>query len=216
MKLFSSSLFRVASLALALPILGMCDSYTANIYGTSLGLGQSTSGVSSSTVTLSDGDTYSISAPYASSYGSGGTNIAYYPTVTYTSSTPLTAGYDSITVDYFQTFTGAGYFNGLYTESIPLVAGNTVTASGYLEVGGTSLPLISLSGPGSYTGTGSAEITGLPYGSVSEEFSITFDFFDGTVAGTYGSSPSPEPAQMIPAALSLVGFGLVALRRRKQ
>jgi MYXO-CTERM domain-containing protein len=217
MKLFSSSLFRVASLALALPILGMCDSYTVNVTGTTLAVGQSTSGSPTTSTVLADGDSYTISAPYSASNTATTLGLSYFPVVTYTGSTPLPSGYDSITVDYFQTFTGPG-LNGLYTETIPLLLTGETTASMYLMVGGTALPTISLSGPGYYVGTGSAEISGLS-GSVTEEYSITCDFFVGSPSGSSCSSPSsstPEPAQLIPAALSLVGFGLVALRRRKK
>jgi hypothetical protein len=103
MKLFSSSLFRVASLALALPILGMCDSYTVNVTGTTLSSG-TTSGSPSSSFTLANGDSYSVSVPYYSAFSTE--TVDYYPTVTYTGTTPLpgASGYDSITIDYFQTF----------------------------------------------------------------------------------------------------------------
>jgi hypothetical protein len=224
MSLFSSSLFRVASFALVLPVLGLCDTFTANTYtadltGSSLALGGSNSNTSTIPVSLTDGDTFSIVTPYASSFTANGTFISYFPMVTYTGSAALPSGFDAITVNYTQTFTGAGSFNGTYGETIPLVVGNWMTASGFLTVGSTALPTISLSGPGSYTGTGSDVVTGLPDGSVTEVYSITYDFFAGAAPGASGDSPNtatPEPAQMIPVGLGLIGFGLVALRRRRR
>jgi hypothetical protein len=216
MNVFSLSFFRVASLALVLPILGMCSSYTASTTGTSLSLGQSTSGSPSSTITLGDGDSYSYTLPYSASYGASGTQTGFFPTVTTTSTTTAA---DSITVEYFQTFTGTGYAYGTYTETIPLTLGTGVTASGFLLVGTTALPTVSFSGPGSFVGTGSADVeSGLPANSVTEEYEITYDFAAATPAGSGGSSPNiatPEPVEIIPAGLSLIGFGLVALRRRR-
>jgi MYXO-CTERM domain-containing protein len=43
-----------------------------------------------------------------------------------------------------------------------------------------------------------------------------FSLIDGTTPGTFGTSPAPEPAHLIPAGLSLIGFGLIGLGRRKQ
>jgi hypothetical protein len=222
MKLFSSGIFRVASVALSLPILCMCDSYTATVTGTALTQGQSTYGSPTSTITLANGDPFSISLAYSASFGANGTSTAYAPTVTYTggSALPAASGYDSITVDYLQSYSGAGSFDGTYNEVIPLVLGNYMTASGFATVGTTALPVISLSGPGSYTGTGSADVENLPYGSLTEEYSITFDFFAGAAAGVSGSSPTPlvtpEPSQIIPIALGLAGFGLLASFRRRK
>lgn len=221
MSLFSSSLFRIASLALLLPILGICDTYTASVTGTSLAFGQTNSGTSTTPITLGDGNTYTITTPYASSYDSGGTFISYFPTVTYTGGVALPSGFDAITVNYSQTFTGDGSFDGTYNETVPLVLGSQwITASGNLTVGTTALPVISFSGgPGSYTGTGSADVENLADGSVTELYSITYQFFAGAEPGASASSPAtttPEPAQMIPVGIGLIGFGLVALRRRRR
>jgi hypothetical protein len=216
MNLFSSSIFRVASLALALPILGMCSSFTASTTGSSLSVGQSNSGSPVSTITLGDGDSYTYSLAYSSSFNSSGTNTGFYPSIV---STSKTTHADSLTLDYFQTFTGAGYADGTYSEAIPFTLSSGVSGSGFLLVGTTALPTVAFSGPGSFIGTGSAVVSGLPYGSVTEEYEITYDFSKGTPAGAGGSSPTtatPEPAEIIPAGLSLIGFGLVALRRRKK
>ncbi len=220
MNPFSSSLFRVASLAIALPLLGVCSNYTLNVTGSTIPYGSSTSGDPATTVTLADGDMYSLS-PLYSTTTSGGTHVDFKPTATYESSTPLTAGFDAITMTYTQTITAASNlsFDGTYTETVPLFAGDHETASGHLTVGTTDFPTIALSGPGSFTGTASEDIENLPSGSVTETWTFLFQFFNGAVKGESASSPTstvPEPAQIIPAGLSLVGFALVALRRRKQ
>jgi MYXO-CTERM domain-containing protein len=198
----------------------MCDgSYTATITPQSVAYGGSVSStLTSNGVTASgSGDTFNISVPYNAYYNSDGTFINFYPVVT---AAATTTAVDTIIIDYTQTFTASdpsNYFYGTYGETIPYVLGSGVMASGFLEVGSTDLPTVSFNGPGSYTGMHSQVISsGLSAGSVTEEYEITFTFADLTPSGTGGSSPAPEPAQMIPAALALAGFGLVALRRRKK
>jgi hypothetical protein len=217
MNLFSSRLFHVVGLALSIPLLGMCDySTTASFTGSPVGYGGSTSGTYTTTATAGT-DMFSVSVPYSAGYNSNGTYINFFPTVT---SNGTTTAVDDVFVDYTQTFTSSvpsSYFYGTYGETIPYVLSSGVSASGYLSVGGTDLATISFTGPGSYVGTGSQTISsGLTEGSVTEEYQIEFVFQSGDAPGTGGSSPAPEPAQIIPAALTLTGFGLVALRRRKQ
>jgi hypothetical protein len=116
----------------------------------------------------------------------------------------------------------ASNWDGTYSEHIPFVNSAGVTGTGELFVDGQGVGAVS-KGAGSYPATSiSALLTGITGPTLSEAFDFSFSFAAGSVDLTAGSSPfvsptaTPEPATVIPAALSLAGFALVAIRRRKQ
>jgi MYXO-CTERM domain-containing protein len=220
MKPFSSNLFRVASLALALPILGLCSTLNVNgtCYGpcstTALSTGQSTFGYTDGTITVG-ADTFSLHASYGASYDhSAGSFITIDPTVTYTG-TGL-SGNDTITIDFLQNyFDNVGSsFDGTYTEHVPLQLSAATGGTVELFIDGQGVGAVGPYGPGSYDVTKSADLSGLTSTTLAYDYQFVFTF-NGASPGATASS-TPEPAQTIPAALSLAGFALVALRRRKQ
>jgi hypothetical protein len=237
MNTLSSYLFRAAALALALPVLSMCAVIQINgvcvdgsctpvpvSYGSSMS-GSSSNGVSSGTDPFSVTSTYSVGTT-----SSGGTYIDFYPVVSYTGSGPSTGAMDVVTFDLLASIqdTGASNWDGTYHETIPLIVADHSTVAGQLCVGipgsstcltgATSIGLIGPYGEGTYNPpTKYLSVSNLNGDTLDYDYQFTFDFYSGTMPGATDSSPAvPEPAQMIPAALSLVGFGLVALRRHKK
>lgn len=220
MKQISSNLLRAATLALALPILGM--SATIEINGSCYGscpppgtdpitVGQTIAGSSYNTTTV-NGDSFTVSSTWGASFV-GGTAVTFDPVVTYTGSGLSHA--DSVTVDFFQTYydSSASNYDGTYYEHIPLSVSKNGTGTGDLLVDGLGVGAVEGNGPGYYDFYKSAYMTAK--GSTLEyDYQFVFTFDHAAPGST--SSSTPEPAQMIPAAASLIGFALVALRRRKQ
>jgi hypothetical protein len=228
MNSLSSHLFRATALALALPVLGMCAAVQINgvcVDGNCFSpvpVSPGTpyqSGASSSQVTLNT-DPFQVNTAFDVSYNSAGSLLHFYPSATYTGSAPSVGASDTITIDLLASVfdSGPGSFDGTYTEHIPLLVTAGSVASGQLFVDTQSLPKISCTGAAFCDPAPvSAYLSGLNGDTLNYDFQFIFTFTAGTAPGGIDSSPAvPEPAQMIPAALSLVGFGLVALRRRKK
>jgi hypothetical protein len=232
MNSLSSNLFRAAALALALPVLGLCAAVQINgvcIDGNcttpnAVPYGLNETGSTSSQVTLNTDPFLVTSSFLVGSTLGAGTYVDFYPVATYTGKGPST-GTDTITVDLLASITdpGASNWDGKYTEHIPLDVAAGSTATGQLFVyapGGAhqGLALVSQTGPGDFgVVSESANLTGINGATVDFDYQFVFKFDPGTCSGCFDSSPAvPEPAETIPAALSLAGFALVALRRRKQ
>jgi hypothetical protein len=226
MKIHTTAVLRAATLALALPILGM--SAAVQINGTCYGPGSCTNpanltdAVTASTPvsgTLNTpfsvgADNYTASVVYSTTYTSG-SFISVVPTVTFVSGP---APGDTVTLDFLQDIydNSPGSFDGIYNEDVILNVPTDTTASGQLLVDGQSVGLVGPYGAGFYNVPGSANLSGLNGDYLAFDYQFVFTFAANTPTGTTVSSPNaPEPAQTIPAALSLVGIALVALRRRK-
>ena len=214
MNSLSSHLFRAAALALALPVFGMCAAVT--ITAPQVTYGTETDGTTSTPVTIGS-DTFTVTSFYSTSYDSAGTHLTFVPTATLTSGPNLAAS-DTITIDYLSTIydNSPGNWDGTYTEHVPLYVSNIGSASGQLFVDGQGLPLEGFTGPGGFYASASSNLTGLDSSTLSFDYQFVFTFGAGSTVGDYINSPTPEPAQTIPAAIGLVGFALVGLRRRKK
>lgn len=225
MKSLSSHIFCAAAMALALPVLGMCDAVSINgtcVSGNcaspdSVGYPGSSSGSTSTNITV-NGDPFSVVTSYTATFNGSGTYVLADPTVTYTGSAPLTHT-DAVTINVYQDFyyPGSGItWNGAYNEQFPFSIPTDATASGELFIDGQGIGFLGPYGPGTYNEYGSATLSGLNGNYLTYDFQFNFDFDPGAAPGSIISS-SPEPAQTIPVASAIVGCGLFALyRRRKQ
>jgi hypothetical protein len=224
MKLLSSHIFRAAAVALAIPFIGISATSTVNVTGGTVTYapGTGTTGTFSQAI-FAGSDEYFLSATYTlGASASGGTYFDFVPTVTYIGASP-SATADTINFNLLGSIydSAASNWDGTYSEHIPFVNSAGVTGTGELFVDGQGVGAVS-KGAGSYPATTvSALLTGLSGPTLSEAFDYSFSFAAGSADLTAGSSPfvssaTPEPATIIPAALSLAGFALVAIRRRKQ
>jgi hypothetical protein len=214
MNLLSSRFLRAAAVAIALPILGV--SATVNVNGPTNTIGSGLTSGSFSEAIFVAADEYYLSATY--SYGSG--TISFIPTVTYIGAAPSTSA-DTINFNLLAPIFDATATNwdGTYTEHIPLVVPAGGTGSGELFADGQGVGLVGPYGPGTYNISNSANLTGVNGSTLNLAYDFTFTFAAGIPDGTSSSSPAtvtPEPATIIPAALALVGFGVMSLRRRRQ
>jgi len=227
MNLLSSTLLRAAAVAVALPLLGVSATVAINgvcVNGSctptpvTYGIGNSQSGSTSNGVLVGT-DAYSTATTYSVGVASdGGTFINFLPTVSYVGTSASTTT-DTITVDLLASIydAGAANWNGTYTEHVPLIVATGSTASAELFADGVGVGLVGPYGAGTYNVTESANLTGINGATLNYAYDFTFTFAAGTAPGATDSSPAvPEPATMIPAALGLVGFGLMALRRRNK
>ena len=231
----SSTLPRLVLFALTLPLAafsstaitanGACDfgnCTAASLAAGAIPFGGSNSGNYSFGITLADGDMYTISGSYMNTYFTG-THLGFFPTITYTcnngNNIPAVAQ-DTISLDMLQDFSSTNpnaIWDGSYNETIPLilpVAGSSAT--GNVKYDGQTVGVLGpVFGTGTYTLTGSANLTGLDGTPLVTDYNLTFTFPGGTATpvGSLASSPAPEPVQTIPAALGLVA--LLAFKTRK-
>jgi hypothetical protein len=225
MNLLSSNMLRAAVLAIGLPLLGVSATVNVNGGTTTYNPGTITSGSFNQAIFVGS-DEYFLSATYA--YGvttaqGGPTTITFLPTVTYIGGSPTTSA-DTINFNllagiFYAQGSSATTWDGTYTETVPLLVPTGATASGELFADGQGVGLVGPYGPGTYNVTQSANLTGVVGQTLNYAYDFTFTFGLGTPSLTSTSSPAsstPEPATMIPAAIGLVGFGMLALRRRKQ
>ncbi len=173
-------------------------------------------------------DLYSISGIIAASYGAGGTVFQTNIVAVYLGGTPSTSN-DVLTVDVLQSFfdNSAGVWDGSYTESVPIVingaigAGSSVSANLLYTTAGSGGPqAVGLLGP--YTGTGShfgLLSTNLTLGGgnvLAGDFRFVFNFQPGTTTGGGGAVlATPEPAEMVPTAVLMLGGAAFLVRRKK-
>jgi hypothetical protein len=234
MHLKFNPLCLTAILALALPALGIsssvtgieangtCDSGTCTSGGLSAGgltLGNTANGSYNFDVNFADGDEYDVSGTFSNAFPAG-THVGFFPTVTLISGTA--AGTDTITLDMLQDFfdASATSWNSPYTEQIPFDFSNAdESASGqrFISSNGAPTPqsvgLLAAAGPGDTYQTASASLTGLNGNTLITDYQLKFTFDEGAPGGSSISSPVPEPSQMIPVAIGLVGLLIFKLRR---
>lgn len=221
-------LAKVSFLTLALPVFASsailtglavnraCESGNCNpsdLAANALTLGDSTTGTYDITITLPDSDTYNIKGSYANSFLKG-TFLGFYPTVTYVGSSPSVAS-DTITLDMLQDFysPGAANWDGAYNEKIPFNFPGRESGTGQVSYDGQSVGLLGPAGRGSTTFTQTTTLSGLTGPTLISDFMLNFTFDRLAVNGDFASSPTPEPAQTIPAALGLIGLFLFKARR---
>jgi hypothetical protein len=230
MKLLSSNIFRAAAVALAIPFIGISATSTVNVAGGTITYAPGTQQAGSTSEAVFAGvDEYYLTTSYT--YGasaSGGTYATFVPTVTFIGATPpvtvTTQSADSINVDFTGTISdpGATKWNPPFNGNIPFINSPGVTSTGSLYLNGNLIGTVT-DGSGSFPSNpfSNTTLTSVPGSSLTYAFDLTFDFAAGLPDLSSGSSPlpvtgTPEPATVIPAALSLAGFALVAIRRRKQ
>ena len=225
MKLLSSHIFRAAAVALAIPFIGISATQTVNVNGGTVTYapGTGTTGTFSEAI-FAGADEYFLSATYNfGATAAGGTYINFVPSVTYIGASP-SATADTINFNLLSAIydSAASNWNGTYNENVPFSNAAGVTGTGELFVDGQGVGAVTKCA-GSYPSNPlSATLTGVNGSTLSQDFDFTFTFAAGVPDLTGGTSPlppsssTPEPATVIPAALSLVGFALVAIRRRKQ
>lgn len=177
--------------------------------------------------TFANTDEYEISGTYAASYdATNGTVIQVTAIADYvTNGTASASAADVLTLDYLQHYqnVGPGTWDGTYTESVPVTIGANVGAgtsvSADLFWDGQGVGVIGpFTGPGSYYGAASNNLTGLTGAFLDADFQYTFNFAAGAQAGAGVTVPltsaTPEPAQLIPAGLTLSFFVFTMLRRK--
>jgi hypothetical protein len=230
MKLLSSHIFRAAAVALAIPFIGISATQTVNVNGGTVTYapGTQTSGTTSQAV-FAGSDEYYITSSYTlGASASGGTYGTFVPTVTFIGATPpvtvTTQSADSITVDFTGTISdpGATGWNPPFAGNIPFINSPGVSGTGTFYLNGNLIGTVT-DGSGSFLSNpiSNPTLTSIPGSTLTYALDYTFDFAAGLPDLASGSSPlpvtgTPEPATVIPAALSLAGFALVAIRRRKQ
>jgi hypothetical protein len=186
-----------------------------------LTIGNSTSGSYNFDVTATDGDIYDVSGTFDNTFPSG-TFLGFYPTVTLLSTTAV--GADTITLDMLQDFVfgdDTTDWSGSYNEKVLLdlsAAGTSAGGQVFYSTDVDSTPqsvglLGPVSGPGVYSLSGSATLDPLTGKYLISDSQLTFNFPEGAPAGTFISSPIPEPSQAIPLAIGLAGLLLFKLRK---
>ena len=194
--------------------MGSCSSVDSITYGQTAGSSFSFN------YTFADGDLYNVAGNWSASYGSGGNQLNVIFSSTYGGPTASVAN-DSMTFDLLQNIfdSSAGTFNGTYTEHVPTYlstgVGSASTISAEVFYDGQGVGLIGPFGVGSNYGQQSAYLTGLTGNTLTEDYRFTLNFGAGTQSGASAASATPEPAQAIPLAASLVGLGFMALRRKR-
>lgn len=195
--------------------------------------GSNTSNTFSYTITLTDGDKYLLTGNYSASYTeANGSLFSVNPILTYVSGT---AQADTIVVDWFEgVFDNSnGSYNGLYTENANLCngtglgSGSSVKAQYIVNSGdvnnssstdgtNTALPALGpYSGAGCQNSSNSMTLSGLTNNLIGLDWEFTFNFAAGSSPGA-SEGVMPEPAETIPAALTLGWFAYVTLRRKQR
>jgi hypothetical protein len=224
MNLFSSSFLRAAALAAALPLLGasatvqingVCVNGSCSPTPVTYGAGNNQTGSTYNGITVGS-DAYATATSFGVGVAAdGSTYINFYPAVAYVGSAPSTSA-DTVTVNLLASIydAAASNWNGTYTEHVPLIVATGSSASGELYVDGQGVGLVGPYGAGTWDVSNSATLTGITGSTLNYSFDFIFTFAPGTLPGAASLSPTPEPATLLPAALGLMGFGLMAFRRR--
>jgi hypothetical protein len=204
---------------------GTCESGTCtsgSLSASALTLGSSTSGSYNFDVTVGDGDVYDVAGTFYNTFPSS-TFLGFFPTVTLLSTTAV--GADTITLDMLQDFFYgtdlSTSWSGTYNEKVPVdlsISGTTATGQVFYSTDVDTTPqsvglLPTAHGPGDYYLSGSASLGPLDGDLLVSDYQLTFTFPEGAPAGSYISSPVPEPSQTIPVAIGLAGLLLFKLRK---
>lgn len=217
MNLLTNKLLRVASLALALPILGTCAAVQVNAVcyvgncdsPDSIGVGQTSAGSFNFNYSFADGDLYSVTGTYSNSYP--GIHTSFQPTVTYLSNdgnifTPSVQT-DVLSLVMSQNFydpTGSSWA-GTYCQDIPLAVTSLARANGNTYFDGNGIGFITQEGPGS---SNQSHCAYFPF-TASQNASPTmvtqtlldFTFLGGNIAPASISSVTPPPPSAAPLTL---------------
>jgi len=238
---YQSSFFpRIAVLALAIPVAGFsatievtapgvsvctaspCAADTLNNNATSSG---SFNFSGATKITLSDGDSYSVTGTFFNSQTSAnGIGWSYVPVVTYVGA-GASAAADTISVQMLENFFNPIPVGGTwdsppdYTEDFPFaLPASGVSATGQAcftaEAVTDCLAKLSASSSGMYTS--GAPLNNLNGPNLLLDATATFTFAKNTATGTSASSPissAPEPAQTIPAGIGLASLFLLQARK---
>jgi hypothetical protein len=187
------------------------------------------------TYVAGDGDWYGISGNYAASNpASGDTSMVFNVTAKYEGNggvnSAASVSADTFTISDMQDFNLAssayylsyGTLNGYYTESTNsgIVGSAPATGSSWqaqLFYNGQALPVLGpFTGPGSASNGSGTALTGFGAATtLAADFVFTYDFAQGTAAGS-GFTSTPEPGGMIPAAaIAILCLGFGAVRRSR-
>lgn len=220
------------SCLLAFPALGISNTVTGIEANGTCEVGTCTSGgLSSGALTLggstsssynfdvsADGDQFDVSGTYNNTFSSG-TFLGFYPTVTLLSGTSAATVTLDMLQDFFYGTDGTTDWSGSYNEKIPLNLSSGTTGEGQvfystdLDTTPQSVGLLGpVDGPGNYYLTTSKTLNNLDGDLLISDYQLAFTFAADSAPGTSVSSV-PEPSQMIPLAMGLVGLLIFSVRK---
>ena len=215
---------KLALAALIIPLAGFSAAIQAN--GTcevgncaspdSVGIGQVSAGSFNFNITVGT-DLYNVKGVYANAYPPQ--ILGFFPTVTYIGATPSTAA-DSISLIMFQNFydVETSPWDGKYCESFPAVVAAGGSATDTTSFDGNSVATLT-AGPGTSTQSACKNIAFTTAQNASDymdaQIALTFNFAKGTSPNALIASPSPEPAQTIPAVIGLASLLFLKLRKSR-
>lgn len=230
-----SHLYLAAALALALPAVGFSAAIEANgacetppsaspcaaasVSGAAITPGGSSVGSYNFDVTVGT-DIYKVTGTYFDTLSpTDRVFIGFFPLVTVVSATTTSA--DTVTLDLLQDFSDPNLtkWGGTYSETIPLDLPSVgETGAGQVKYDGQTVGLLGpVSGSGDYTlGPVSTPLAPLNGSLLSADYTLTFTFAKGSVAGEFASSPAvPEPAEAYSMAIGLGLLGLASFRNAR-
>ena len=225
--------FSLIAPAIGLPAPSICINGSAEMGSCSgastLSANQSVSDNFSYNVSV-NGDPYKIYGNYSVSNSSAnGPSFTFNASAQYTGVNP-SAQQDILHINFEQKYLVDPYYltGWYYTTASGTLSGNVGAGSNWqLQpfVDGTSLGTIGAYGPGTNSGgvqlyfgpgspTSTPALTGNPV-DVAADYTYTFDA--GTDPGSGGTafSPTPEPAEAVPAGLAFAGICFVLFRKRQ-
>ncbi|MBV8552374.1 MAG: hypothetical protein JOY54_13810 [Acidobacteriaceae bacterium] len=204
---------------------GVCE--TASCTVDTLNPNQGNSGTFSYNVNV-NGDPYQVYGNYSVSNPAGAPSFIFNASAKYLGTATL-AQNDVLNIAFEQKYlvNPANLTGWYYTTASGTLSGNVGAGSNWQvtpTVNGTSLGTVGPYGPGTNSGgvelyfgpgspTSTPALTGNP---VDVALDYTYDFTAGTApgAGGVGFSPTPEPAETLPAGLAFAGIVFVLLRKR--
>ena len=237
-------LSRLILLALAVPVVGFCTAIEAigttgptvcevgscpqsDTQAASLGLNQSSGSDFIFAYRFTNGDTFLVTGSYANSYDNNGSHVNFDPFVEYIGNNgdihANSAGIDVLSLIMLQNFFDplTGVWDGTACEhlgtSVPTNAVETAT----LSYGGVPISTLT-AGPGLSNQSACNYLAFSPAQNASDYLDSSYNLTDIFGAGTKPGAAivqTPEPAQMIPTAVSLICVGagvFVAGRRRRR
>jgi hypothetical protein len=217
-----SHLYLTAALALALPAVGFSAAIEANGACETPPSASpcAAASVSGAAITPGGTDIYKVTGTYFDTLSpTDRVFIGFFPLVTVVSATTTSA--DTVTLDLLQDFSDPNLtkWGGTYSETIPLDLPSVgETGAGQVKYDGQTVGLLGpVSGSGDYTlGPVSTPLAPLNGSLLSADYTLTFTFAKGSVAGEFASSPAvPEPAEAYSMAIGLGLLGLASFRNAR-